>query len=390
MYDGLEEARTALNELHDREKDRASRLDYLRFQHEELERVDPAPGELEDIEIELSKLKSLDLLKGATQQAGEVLYDGDEAVYEKLSAIAQSLADAARHDPVLSESAETLTDAAASVEDIARFLSKYERNLEADPERLETLEDRREILTTLCRKHGTDLDGAVALKTTIAEEIRTLEGYEEALGEAERRVAERLAAAETLAKKLSEERRKSAKKLSKAVVRELEDLMFAKAGFEVVVDGEKTLGPTGLDAVEFLAALNPGEGAHPIQKSASGGELSRLMLAIKRAIAGVGPVGTHIFDEVDSGIGGPTASAVGRKLKEVSDCHQVICITHLPQIAGMADAHFFVSKKEEDGRTATAVERLANADRVEELARMLAGDKVTDTTRAAAHELIGG
>ena len=114
------------------------------------------------------------------------------------------------------------------------------------------------------------------------------------------------------------------------------------------------------------------------------------MLAIKRAIAGVGPVGTHIFDEVDSGIGGPTASAVGRKLKEVSDCHQVICITHLPQIAGMADAHFFVSKKEEDGRTATAVARLERADRVEELARMLAGDKVTDTTRAAAHELIGG
>ena len=144
----LEEARGTLKSLHDRERDRASRLDYLRFQHEELERVDPVSGELEEIEVELSKLKSLDLLKGAAQQGGEVLYDGDEAVFEKLSAVAQSLAEAARHDPVLAKSAETLTDAAASVEDIARFLSKYERNLEADPERLEALEDRRETLTT--------------------------------------------------------------------------------------------------------------------------------------------------------------------------------------------------------------------------------------------------
>ncbi len=172
------------------------------------------------------------------------------------------------------------------------------------------------------------------------------------------------------------------------MVKELGDLMFAKAGFEVEIDSERPLGPTGQDAVEFLAALNPGEGAHPIQKTASGGELSRLMLAVKRALAGVGPVGTYIFDEVDAGIGGPTASAVGRKLREVSECHQVICITHLPQIAAMADAHFFVSKKQEQGRTATEIRRLSGAERIEELSRMLGGDKVTDKTRAAAKELL--
>ena len=165
--------------------------------------------------------------------------------------------------------------------------------------------------------------------------------------------------------------------------------MFNGADFDVRVENDgKALTKSGMDQISFYVALNPGEGAHAVQKTASGGELSRLMLAIKRAVAGVGPVGTYIFDEVDAGIGGPVASAVGRKLKEVSACHQVICITHLPQIAGMADLHLFVSKREENGRTATDITPLSKRARIEELARMLAGDQVTAKTRAAAKELI--
>jgi DNA repair protein RecN (Recombination protein N) len=364
-------------------------LDYLKFQQEELDRVSPVPDELENIETELAKLKALDFLKGVTRGAKEVLYDGDDAVYEKLSVLAAQLAEAAERDGTLAKSAETLVDAAASVEDIARFLSKYERNLEGDPDRILELEDRRETLVTLCRKHGTDLAGVVELSTRFAGEIRTLESFEEAKTEAERKTADLQKEADAFALKLSKERKKAAQTLSKAVIKELGDLLFAKAGFEVQLDADKNLTRAGRDTAEFLVALNPGEGAHPLQKTASGGELSRLMLALKRAMAGVGPVGTYIFDEVDSGIGGPTASAVGRKLKEVSTCHQVICISHLPQIAGMADAHFFVSKKAEQGRTASVIRRLEGAERVEELARMLAGDKVTDKTRAAAKELIG-
>lgn len=170
-YDALQAARSALDALNTREQDRASRLDYLRFQHEELERVSPTPNELDEIETELSKLKALDFLKSVSRQAGEVLYDGDDAVYEKLSGLAAQLAEAAERDGALAKSAETLVDAAASVEDIARFLSKYERKLEGDPDRIEALEDRREILVTLCRKHGTNLEGAVALTERIAAEI---------------------------------------------------------------------------------------------------------------------------------------------------------------------------------------------------------------------------
>jgi DNA repair protein RecN (Recombination protein N) len=389
LFDELEAAKRALAALDSREHDRALRLDYLRFQQEELDRTDPNPDELTEIENELAKLKSLDLLMSVSKQAAEVLYDGDDAVYEKLSAAAAALEEASRRDAVLAKSAETLADAAASVEDVARFVSKYERSLEGDPERLEALEDRREVLTTLCRKHGVDLDGLIALRSRFAEEIRTLESFEEEKSSALEKVKALQEKADAQAEKLSRSRKKAARRLSSAVVEELEDLMFSEPGFEIRIEPDKGLTRSGRDTADFFVSLNPGEGAHALQKTASGGELSRLMLAVKRALAGVGPVGTYIFDEVDSGIGGPVASAVGRKLKEVSSCHQVICITHLPQIAGMADAHFFVSKRAEDGRTASEIRRLDDAERIEELARMLAGDKVTDKTRAAAKELIG-
>jgi DNA repair protein RecN (Recombination protein N) len=275
------------------------------------------------------------------------------------------------------------------VEDAAMTLAKYERSLEADPEQLDAIEQRKEELKSLVRKHGVPVDEVVTLGERIAGEIETLEAFEEAKQEAIGRVAECLKRAREHAVSLSRKRRQASKQLSKRVVSELEDLMFSKAGFDVRIESEpETLSRAGIDQVSFLVSLNPGEGAHPIQKVASGGELSRLMLAIKRAVAGMGPVGTYIFDEVDAGIGGPVASAVGRKLKEVSTCHQVICITHLAQIAGMADHHLFISKTEAEGRTTSAVVPLRKNDRIEELARMLAGDQVTAKTRAAAKELI--
>lgn len=389
LWDELETARRALEALNNRERDRALRLDYLKFQQEELDRVDPKLDEMTEIEAELAKLKSLDLLMSVSRRTAEILYEGDDAVYEKLSVAAAALEEASRRDEALAKSADTLADAAASVEDVARFVSKYERSLEGDPRRLEELEDRREILTALCRKHGAELDGIIALRALFAEEIRTLESFEEEKHGAIKKVQALQKKADLHAEKLSKERKKAARRLCSAVVKELKDLMFSEPGFEIRIETDKGLTRSGRDTADFFVALNPGEGAHALQKTASGGELSRLMLAVKRALAGVGPVGTYIFDEVDSGIGGPVASAVGRKLKEVSSCHQVICITHLPQIAGMADAHFFVSKKAEDGRTASEIRRMNRAERIEELARMLAGDKVTDKTRAAAKELIG-
>lgn len=388
-FEAYREADASLKALQEKERDRASRLDYLKYQLDEINRIAPIRGELETIEQDLSKLKHQAQLSATAIRAVDDLYESNRAAFELITGSASALSDMAQHDPVLAPCAESLSEAAAVVEDVARTLSKYERSLTADPEQLEALIERQEALRNLTRKHGMSLDEVVLEASRIEAEVETLEAYDVAVADATEAVNQSRTAALEQAGFLSKKRRIAAKKLAKRVVSELEDLMFSGADFEVRIESdESTLSKTGMDQVGFYVALNPGEGAHPIQKTASGGELSRLMLAIKRAVAGVGPVGTYIFDEVDAGIGGPVASAVGRKLKEVAACHQVICITHLPQIAGMADHHLFVSKREENGRTATDITLLVKKARVEELARMLAGDQVTSKTRAAAKELI--
>ena len=388
-FEAFTDAETSLKSLQEKERDRAGRLDYLKYQLDEINRIAPTSGELEVIEQDVAKLKHQAQLSETSIRAIDDLYEGNRAAFELITASANALEDMSRHDPALAPCAESLSDAAAVVEDVARTLSRYERTLSADPQQLDELIERQEALKNLTRKHGMPLDDIIEEASKLEAEIATLEAYDVAMSDARQLVDRTRLAALDFAKSLSKKRKQAAKKLSKRVVSELQDLMFNGPDFEVRIESdEKTLGKSGVDQVGFYVALNPGEGAHPIQKTASGGELSRLMLAIKRAVAGVGPVGTYIFDEVDSGIGGPVASAVGRKLKEVAACHQVICITHLPQIAGMADYHLFVSKREENGRTATDIAPLSKTARVEELARMLAGDQVTAKTRAAAKELI--
>lgn len=388
-FDALREATHAFETLSKQEQDRAGRLDYLQFQLDEIDRIAPTPGELDTLETDIARLRNQELLSGVSASASAALYDDDGAIYERLGSVASQLEVAAKHDDALSGSIDEIRDAAALVEDAARFLQGYSRGFDADPAALEEMEDRREALQMLLRKHGTDIDGILETREQIAGEIATLAHYDDAVKAAEEAVASARKTAEAFAKTLSRKRKTAARALAKAVAAELEDLMFQQAGFEIALESHpKGLTATGIDAAEFKVALNPGEGAHPLQKVASGGELSRVMLAIKRALAGVGPVGTYIFDEVDAGIGGPVASSVGRKLKEVATHHQVICITHLPQIAGMADAHFFVSKDAGDGRTRTVITELKQKARIEEVSRMLAGDKVTNKTRAAARELI--
>ena len=225
----------------------------------------------------------------------------------------------------------------------------------------------------------------------LSAEVAALAEYEQSLEQVEQTARETEQAARDQARRLGRARQRAARKLAREVTGELEDLEFGAPEFGVHVEAlPESLSATGADRVEFLVALNPGEGKHPLKAVASGGELSRLLLAVKRALAGVGPVSTYIFDEVDTGIGGAVASAVGRKLREVSDHHQVICITHLAQIAGMSNAHFCVSKTQADGRTATRIDHLTRKARVEELARMLGGEKVSGKTRAAARELMVG
>jgi DNA repair protein RecN (Recombination protein N) len=389
LYGQYEQAVAELEQLKNRDHDRAMRLDYLKFQESEIDRLAPADGELEQLDGDIRRMRHGEYLLSVARETVDVLYESDGAVCERLGSCIRQLEDGAKHDPAMAANADQLGQAASLVEDVARTLLGYGRGIEVNPAQLTELEDRREELRRLVRKHDTDLAGVIGLRDGLKEEIRSLEQYEETMEKAESTLAALRKRAEVQANKLSKARKRAARKLATAVTDELKDLQFGNASMEVSVEPRPSgLGALGTDHVEFLVALNPGEGAHPLRAVASGGELSRLMLAIKRVLAGVGPVGTYVFDEVDAGIGGGVAASVGRKLKEVSNHHQVICITHLPQIAGMADFHLHVSKTETGGRTTTGIAKLAPGERVEEIARMLGGEKVSAKTRAAARELI--
>jgi DNA repair protein RecN (Recombination protein N) len=389
LFDDLHESRRSLTQLRDKEKDRARQLDFLSFQLDEIERIDPRPDELATLEIDIERLRHRELIDQASQQARSALYEDDDSVFERLARVATALEQAGRYDAASAAAAQQVREAAALVEEAARECAARLREDEEESGRLEALEDRRDELRMLMRKHGADLPQLIALAQSMRGEIAVLRDYETAFEQADKRVEQCHRLAVEHAQKLSALRRASAIELGRVVCAELSDLHFATAKFEVAVDShEREPQRSGMDKVEFLVAFNKGEGTSPLRRVASGGELSRLMLAIKRALSGVGPVGTYVFDEVDTGIGGPTAAAVGRKLREVAGHHQVLCITHLPQIAGMADAHFFVAKAEVEGRTTSRVERLEKTRRVEEIARMLGGEKVTAATRKAATELL--
>ncbi|MBW2276741.1 MAG: DNA repair protein RecN [Deltaproteobacteria bacterium] len=377
------------NNLRAREQDRAARIDFIQFQVREIDDLTPKAGELDELEREISLLRHQGELLEAARVGADELYESDGSIFERLGTLGRSLDEVARYDTSLTEDARSLAEAAVLVEEAARRLAGYGRNLEADPDQLDQIEERRESLSRLTRKHRTDLDGVLALREELGQELESLSRYEESIAEAEAELIRTRELAIEHAAKLTAARRKTGAKLGRAVTKQLTGLSFEKGRFEVQIEpAPGDPGPEGGDLVELLVALNPGEGTHPLRKVASGGELSRLMLAIRRVTAGVGPVGTYVFDEVDAGVGGAVATSVGGVLAEVASHHQVICITHLPQISGMAGTHFRVIKSGRKGRTVTRVERLDGEERVEELARMIGGDKVTAKARAAAGELI--
>jgi DNA repair protein RecN (Recombination protein N) len=389
LYEEFKQAEQELDNLKQREHDRTSRLDYLSYQLSEIERLAPEADELDDLDQRIERMRHQELLSNTARAGAGALYEDSGSIFERLGILLSDLEKAARYDKEFAQSADNVEEAGTLVEEAARFLSSYSLAEETDAGNIVELEDRREDLAQLVRKHGCDLAGVCKLQDSLSKEVETLSQYEEAINNAQATVETLLKAAKKQAASLTRARKKASRKLSRTVSKELGDLEFKNAVFEIQLEpSNPSLGPSGADRTEYRVALNPGEGTHPLRKVASGGELSRLMLALKRALAGIGPVGTYVFDEVDAGVGGAVAAAIGHKLKEVAGHHQVICITHLPQIAGMGDTHLYVSKKAVKGRTTTQIQKLDTDERVEELARMLGGKKVTDRTRAAARELM--
>ncbi|HUB06349.1 MAG TPA: DNA repair protein RecN [Myxococcales bacterium] len=370
------------------DSERARRADYLRFQIHEIDELDPKAGEEEALAAERAVLASAAKIQSLAEAAEELLYSGEGAAAERTAAATSRVAELATLDPAFAPMHRALAGALAEVEEAARELAQSARRRREDPERLAALDDRLAALRKLARKHGGDLAAVLARRDAMRQELEGVLGHAERLAELAAAEETARAAATSLAAALSGLRREAAARLSSAIQRQLGKLGMGKSKLELRLEAAP-LGPRGADAAELYFSANPGEAPKPLARIASGGELSRVMLAAKRAGAATDPVDIYVFDEVDSGIGGPTAQVVGRMLKEVSRERQVICITHLPQIAAFADRHLAVRKVVQKGRTLSEVSVLeAEQERCQEVARMLGGEELTPIALQHARELL--
>lgn len=365
----------------------ARRLDLLSFQSGEIAAAAPVPGEDEELEQERELLAHADRLLQGTSGAFERLYGDDGALLSRLAEVRRCLAECAIIDPRLVPVDATLAEAALQIEDAALALRDYAARVEADPRRLLTVDDRLDVIRTLKRKYAPTIAEILALKAEIDQERESLLRRGENREGLERRRDELATDLLREGRELSARRREAAGKLAKAMTGQLRDLAMKDALFLADFQSLHEPGPAGLDRVEFLFSPNPGEPPRPLARIASGGELSRLMLALKQ-VHPESDVPTLVFDEVDSGIGGAVSALVGEKLRKVAGSQQVLCITHLPQVAVYADHHFRVQKQIERGRTTTTVIPLDATARIEEISRMLGGMTITETTRRHALEML--
>lgn len=387
-YRQLQQSREQLRRLETGERERQQRRDLLSFQCQEIAAAQLREGEEDDLEGERRLLQNAEKLAAATQGGYERLYGEDGAASERIDQAATALEGLAQVDPRLGDLARELRTALYSLEDVASQLRGYGANLSFDPGRLDEVENRLASLKGLTRKYGGSVAEVLAYRDKIETELSQLTNVDAAKADIEseiRRFDEALAA---FGAELSTRRRQAAALLETGVEKELADLAMPQARFRVVCQGLAEPGPAGMEKVEFHLAANPGEEPRPLARIASGGELSRIMLALRRATPGQEGVGTLIFDEVDAGIGGATATFVGEKLRSLAQNRQVLCVTHLPQVAAFADRQYLIAKKETEGRTRTGIQLLAEDARIQEMARMLGGARVTDRTLEHARELI--
>jgi DNA repair protein RecN (Recombination protein N) len=382
------------------ERGRAEREDFLRFQLKEIGELDPRVGEETEIEQERARLRHAEKLGDATRRAADRLYEGEGAICDELARVATDLDQAAAIDGSLAPIARAIADARAELSDAARALARYAEGVESNPERLAEIEERSFRLQKLLRKHGPTTAELLTHRASVEQELARLDAGSDRIAELEAAAAKKLAAVATGARALSSRRRETAEKLADAIGRELGALGMGRARVlvdvaptnagadaDLRVDGAR-LTRAGIDRVEFLIAPNRGEDPKPLRRIASGGELSRALLALKRVLADRGPAGLYVFDEVDAGVGGAIAEVIGRSIADIARHRQVVCITHLPQIAALADTQFVVGKSEAKGRTHTTVRRLTDDERIDEIARMIGGVRVGEAARRAAEEML--
>lgn len=382
---------------------RRERIDLLRFQASEIDTAKLRAGEEVELKAERDVLRNAEAITRALGTAFALLFEEEGAAVERIGKAGSLLAEVEAWEPQAATWGAELEEARIRLTETARSLQHRLDGLEADPARLDFVEERLAIIERLCRKHGGDSGAVLARRAEIEAELAELEGDAENRDELEGKVAAALAEYREAALALSKGREAWGKALTERIEGELKDLGLARARLSValerrrragsllLIDGEETdFGRDGVDQVVFLFAPNPGEPPRPLARIASGGELSRIHLALQLATRGESEHPTLVFDEVDTGIGGAEAAALGAKLQRLARGGQILAVTHLPQVASHGDLHFKVSKKVDGGRTSVKVEELEGKARVEEVARMLAGKQITDTSLSHARELIAG
>jgi DNA repair protein RecN (Recombination protein N) len=392
-YDSYREARDRLDDLTKGADERRQRLDLLRFQIDELRSAAPVEGEDRDLLAERERRRHAEKLTLIYRQSEEALYSGDEAIVTMLGRVAAQLREAARIDAAVTTDVELLQQSVAQIEEASASLRRFADQLEHDPDRLDQIEERLALLSRLKRKYGCEADDLVGRLQTMESELRRYDSADVDVESLRKEVAEHEAAAWEVARELSRKRHEAAKRLQTRMTDELGVLGMDSAVFRVVFqegDEAPALSASGADAIELYLSANAGEEPKPLARIASGGELSRIMLALKALTAGAGDVETLIFDEVDAGIGGSVADAVGKRLRNLGRSHQILSITHLPQIAALADHHLAVDKRVVKGRTVSRVQLLDGEQRVGEVARMLGGAGSADSERYARRLLATG
>ncbi|MBW2668646.1 MAG: DNA repair protein RecN [Deltaproteobacteria bacterium] len=392
-----------LNDLKHKRDRQAEHIQLLEFQQKEIRQASVSPGEDTALEQERTRLKNSEALFQTVQGGIEMLYDSHGAAVEVLLVVKKDLDKASTIDPLLAPKAERIAEAAFHLEDIADELRTYLKNIQTDESRLDTVEERLDTLVKLKRKYGGSLETVLLRLESIDHEFSEVENLSGNIADTEKKLFELHGKLTELTHKLSRDRKKTAKTLAQKVEKELTSLKMPHTKFKIsfrtmpadedvdpyLTIEEKTVFETGIDQATFRIAPNVGEPLKPLPSIVSGGELSRVVLALKAILAETEAVETIVFDEVDAGIGGSVAEVVGKKLSSLARHHQVICITHLPQIAKFGDHHFRISKRVSDGRTSTIIKRLSETERVKEIARMLGGEKITRATLDHAHEMLG-
>ena len=405
-YNNLNQLFKQLDDTLKREQELKDKMNLYEYQIKEIDEVDPKVNEIEELESELKILENFEELHQTTNQLYDILYLKEDSIRDLLVICRNKLSNLSKIDKTFTETEQEAKNAEIIVDEIARFIQNYNSKIEFDPERLEMIRSRLLQLNKLRKKYGGSLESVIEYREKIGKEYELAGNFEYEIENLRKQIEKNRIICSEKALRLSNKRKEISKKIEKSIVQILKDLGIEKASFEIKFENKKSsdserayvilknsfyeANSKGIDFVEFYVSLNEGEELKPLIKVASGGEISRIMLSLKTILAKSDKLPGLAFDEIDVGVSGRIATKVGQCLKNLSNYHQIIAITHLPQIAALADHHFVVEKKNENHRVVTTIRKLTNNERVKEVAKLLSGDVITESSLASAKELMKG